>query len=606
MNFLASSIFLVTVMIAGEDGTSLVGSPGLLEPQLKREDSVMLARDARSQGDAHRGALVFYQPALMCTKCHLSEGADVPAPLGPDLGLLGKGVPDTSVIEAILEPSKTIKKGYETVTIVTDDGRTVSGLLAEDRADVVILRDPGQDGKLITIAKSHIERLSNRGPSLMPAGLVNALTSRQQFLDLLRYLIEIAEYGPARARALRPNLALLTPPLPDYERNLDHAGLIAGLGPKSFHRGEVIYNRVCANCHGTKERVGSLPTAPRFTSAMLKNGADPYHMYRTLTDGFGQMAAQTWLVPQQKYDLIHYIREAYFRPDNSLQYARVDRAYMDQLPKGTSQGPAPVDIEPWCVMDYGPSLSATLEVDSNGSNFAFKGIAIRLDAGQGGVSRGRAWMLYDHDTLRLAAAWSGQRFIDWNGINFNGRHQVHPRIVGKVHAITPDSPGWANPNDQSFTDRRVRGRDGRFYGPLPRGWAHFKGLYHHDNRVILAYTVGTAEILEAPGLETDPAHPDQPIFTRSLEIGPSSDDLIMRVAGEGTAVSLTENGQASLLRRDGFIVPACASRQVRPCVEDIDVERAAARTTVVCKLVTLRSFSDALHARWPKAMARDH
>ena len=37
-------------------------------------------------------------------------------------------------------------------------------------------------------------------------------------------------------------------------------------------------------------------------------------MYRTLTDGFGQMAAQTWLVPRQKYDVIHYIREAYFKP----------------------------------------------------------------------------------------------------------------------------------------------------------------------------------------------------------------------------------------------------------------------------------------------------
>ena len=54
--------------------------------------------------------------------------------------------------------------------------------------------------------------------------------------------------------------------------------------------------------------------------------------------------------------------------------------------------------------------------------------------------------------------------------------------------------------------------------------------------MILSYTVGTAEILETPGLETDPAHPDHPIFTRTLEIGPSPDDLTMRVAREGTAV----------------------------------------------------------------------
>ena len=38
----------------------------------------------------------------------------------------------------------------------------------------------------------------------MPAGLVNALASRQQFLDLVRYLMEIAEHGPARARACGP------------------------------------------------------------------------------------------------------------------------------------------------------------------------------------------------------------------------------------------------------------------------------------------------------------------------------------------------------------------------------------------------------------------
>jgi putative heme-binding domain-containing protein len=565
MNFLASLILAVTVMIAGEDGTPSTAALGLLEPQLRREDPTVLARDARRLGDARRGALLFFQPALMCAKCHLSQGAGMPAPLGPDLTTLGKGVADTTLVEAILEPSKTIKKGYETVTIVTDDGRTSNGLLAEDRADAVILRNPGQDGDLITIAKSRIEQRGNRGPSVMPAGLVNALGSRQQFLDLMRYLMEIAEHGPVRARALRPDPALLAPPLPDYERNLDHAGLIRGLGTKAFQRGEAIYNRVCANCHGTKERTGSLPTAPRFALATLKNGGDPYHIYRTLTDGFGQMAAQTWLVPQQKYDLIHYIREAYFKPDNPLLYARVDRAYLDQLPKGTSQGPAPVDLEPWSVMDYGPSLSATLEVGSNGSNIAFKGIAIRLDAGQGGISRGRAWVVYDHDTLRLAAAWSGQGFIDWNGINFNGRHQVHPRIVGKVHINNPDSPGWANPNNQSFAELRVRGRDGRFYGPLPRNWAHFKGLYHHGDRVILAYSVGTVEILETPGLETDPAHSDQAIFTRTLEIGPSPDDLMMRVADEGTAVSLTEDGQASLLRRDGLIllrVPRAASSRV--------------------------------------------
>ena len=166
--------------------------------------------------------------------------------------------------------------------------------------------------------------------------------------------------------------------------------------------------------------------------------------------------------------MIHYIREAFLRRDNPSQYVGLDRAGRDQLPKGTSRGPIASDIEGWSAMDYGPSLSATYEVGEDGANFAFKGIAVRLDGGAGGVSRGRAWMLYDHDTLRTAAAWTGRGFIDWNGINFNGRHQVHPRLVGTVHVATKDQPGWADPNDQSFDDRRGRGRDGRSFGPLPR------------------------------------------------------------------------------------------------------------------------------------------
>ena len=562
---LVSSILLAVVLVSGADGGPADGVPGPLDQQLRREDPSALARDARRLGDARRGALVFYQPALTCTRCHVNERADAPPPLGPDLAALGKEVSDIELVEGILEPSKAIKKGYEPITIATDDGRTITGLLAEERPDAVVLRDPGQDGKPITIARGRIEQQSRGGPSIMPAGLVNALGSRQQFLDLVRYLMEIAEHGPARARALRPDPALVSPPLPDYERRLDHAGMIAGLGPKNLQSGEAIYSRVCANCHGTKDQPGSLPTAPRFASATLKNGSDPYTMYRTITDGFGQMAAQTWMVPRQKYDVIHYIREAYLKAAGPGRYAAVDRAYLDRLPKGTTQGPAPSEIEPWVAMDYGPSLMATCEVGDDASNFAYKGIAVRLDPGQGGVSRGGAWMLYEHDTLRLSAAWTGRGFIDWNGIHFNGRHQVHPRVVGRALVANPDGPGWENPENPASPDPRALGRDGRRYGPLPRSWAQYRGLYRHGDRVILAYTVGTTDILESPGREIDPAHPDTPIFARTLEIGPTTDDLTMRVASAKVAVSLVGDGPGRLMLRDGLTmlsVPRSGSSRV--------------------------------------------
>src|SRR5205814_8127731 len=127
--------------------------------------SAALARDARRLGDAHRGAAVFYQPALTCAKCHVSESG-APA-LGPDLAAAGKDVADVYLVESILDPSKTIKQGFETVTISTDDGRTVTGLLGQDRADAVVLRDPGQDGKPITIEKARIEARKDGGVSIM-------------------------------------------------------------------------------------------------------------------------------------------------------------------------------------------------------------------------------------------------------------------------------------------------------------------------------------------------------------------------------------------------------------------------------------------------------
>ena len=352
-----------------------------------------------------------------------------------------------------------IKKGYETVTLSLEDGRTVTGLLGEDRADAVVVRDPGQDGKAVTVPKNQIEERKDGGASIMPAGLVNNLGTRQQFLDLVRYLMEIAEKGPARARELKPDPALLAvTPLPEAERDIDHAGLITALNQQSFERGEAIYNRVCVNCHGTKDRLGSLPTSLRFASGVFKNGSDPFSMYRTLTLGFGQMTPQTWMVPRQKYDVIHYIREAYLKPHNPGQYRPVDKQYLAALPKGKSRGAEPVEIQPWVTMDYGPSLMATYEVSrGDGSNLVNKGIAIRLDAGPGGVSRGRVWAVYDQDTMRFAAAWTGPGFIDWNGINFNGSHQVHPRLAGKVELANPDTPAWANPENGRFADLRETG-----------------------------------------------------------------------------------------------------------------------------------------------------
>src|SRR5215471_17908864 len=385
-----------------------------MQDQLSKEPILALAKAARERGDAARGALLFFQPFLTCAKCHDGEGG---TQLGPDIAKVGKDGTAEYLIESVLFPSKVVKKGYETVIITTSDGRVLQGLVAEEKAGKVTLLDPAAAGKRIEIDKSEIEHRETGKQSLMPEGLVNLLSDRQQFLDLAKYLIEIAERGPARARELRP--AQPTVVIAEYEKDVDHAGLIRSLDSKAFQRGEAIYSRVCGNCHGTKDNPGSMPTSLRFAADKFKNGSDPYSIYQTLTRGYGMMAPQTWMVPRQKYDVIHYLRKAYLQPHNPGQFTKVDAAYLAKLPKGSTFGPPAVTVEPWVMMDYGPSLMNTYEIGGPGLNIAYKGIAVRLDTGAGGVSRGKRWAMFDHDTMRFAAAWSGEGFIDWNGINFN-------------------------------------------------------------------------------------------------------------------------------------------------------------------------------------------
>jgi putative heme-binding domain-containing protein len=533
-----------------------------LTQQLVKEPIAELAKAAREHGDAGRGAVLFFQPFLTCARCHDPEtstqlGPDI-AKAGADIAKAGADSKAEYLVESVLLPSKAIKKGYETIAVSTADGQTITGLLVEEKNGVLTLVDPA-GGKRITIPAADVERRSVGKQSLMPDGLVNALSDRQQFLDLAKYLIEITEGGPKRARELRPAQTVFT--LPEYEKTIDHAGLIRALDDKALKRGEAIYTRVCANCHGTKDQPGSLPTSPRFTQHTFKNGSDPYSLYRTLTHGYNQMAPQTWMVPRQKYDVIHYLREAYLRPYNPSQYAKLDGPDFARLPAGKSGefGPAPANVEPWAAMDYGPSLMNTYEIGGPGPNIAYKGIAVRLDAGPGGVSRGRNWALFDHDTLRFAAAWSGEGFIDWKGIHFNGQHQVHPSIAGTRVVQNPVGPGWADPETGNFDDPRFLGRDKRPYGPLPRAWARFKGTYAYGDQTVIAYTVGDAEVLEVEGIESGAKGA---VFTRTLEVGKSSRDLLARIAPESVAVALVGDRKAFLGKRGGLhvlTIPAAAT-----------------------------------------------
>ncbi len=339
----------------------------------------------------------------------------------------------------------------------------------------------------------------------------------------------IIERGTGWAQALEPS---------------DHGEIVSKLGAESLTEGSKIYNTLCIVCHGDIEKPGSLPTAPRFATGQLKNGSDPYSMYLTMTHGYNQMMPQPQYTTAQKYAVIHYIRETYLRPHNPKQLTPVTPAYTASLPKGLARAKAEKEDRappPYKRMDLGPVLFWTYEVAPE--NIAQKGIAIRLDDGPGGVSKGRAWMIYDHDTMRMAAATTGD-FINWRGIAFDGSHGSHAGLTGVRHFVNPVGPGWTV---GSFEDTRTPARDGKKYGPHPG--LTFEGLYQHGNRAVIAARIHGTRVLESP---TWIENGDTKVFVRTLNIAESNNPLLLRIAPEQTNVIL--HGDGVLSKSDGFWV----------------------------------------------------
>ncbi len=330
----------------------------------------------------------------------------------------------------------------------------------------------------------------------------------------------------------------------------DHAEIVGGWNDKTLAEGAEIYKTLCVVCHGTKEQPGSLPTALRFAEGQFKNGADPFSMYLTATKGFGQMVPQPQYTTAQKYAVIQYIRETFLRPHNRSQFVEVTPAYVASLPRGLVRAEAEKEdrsLPPYKRMDLGPALIWTYQIAPG--NIAQKGIAIRLDDGPGGVSKGRAWMIYDHDTMRVAAATTGD-FVDWKGIAFDGSHGSHTSLTGERHFINPVGPGWASPSGKWDDAARVLGKDGKRYGPLPRGWARFEGMYLHGSRAVIAANIGGTRVLESPGWLD---YGTTPVFTRTVNVEIQLTSvlpapLLLRVAPDTVNVALTGDGT---LKKDG-------------------------------------------------------
>jgi putative heme-binding domain-containing protein len=139
--------------------------------------------------DTKRGKEVFEQ---YCIKCHQLNGRG--SAVGPDLAA-AQNRPDESLLIDVLDPSSTITAGYKNYLVVTQNGKSYSGILTAETATSITLRR--EKGEQDVILRKDIDQMAATSQSLMPEGLEKEI-SPQDMANLFGYLHEAL--GPVKKK----------------------------------------------------------------------------------------------------------------------------------------------------------------------------------------------------------------------------------------------------------------------------------------------------------------------------------------------------------------------------------------------------------------------
>jgi putative heme-binding domain-containing protein len=148
---------------------------GELQVEIDRVNKVLNS----GSGSPYEGFKVF---SMTCAGCHKLFGQG--GQIGPDLTAFKRDDLQNMLLN-IVHPNAEIREGYVNYILTTKDGRTLTGFLADEDKQAVVIR--GIDGANVTIARAEIQEMKPTGFSLMPEGLMQGLED-QQIRDLFAYL----------------------------------------------------------------------------------------------------------------------------------------------------------------------------------------------------------------------------------------------------------------------------------------------------------------------------------------------------------------------------------------------------------------------------------
>ena len=158
--------------------------------------SVEVKASAKPLGNAAQGKKLFYGDAN-CSLCHMVEGRG--GRLGPDLSAVGGSRTRDAIIDSVRNPSRRLAWGlteatkefpqeYETITVVTADGKQIKGVALNEDSFSVQMMDANEHVYLLD--KDQLRSFQKSRDSMMPKYDATVLNDKD-LEDIVSYLISV-------------------------------------------------------------------------------------------------------------------------------------------------------------------------------------------------------------------------------------------------------------------------------------------------------------------------------------------------------------------------------------------------------------------------------
>ncbi len=134
-------------------------------------------------GDPHMGHDLF--ASAQCSSCHQFNGTG--QGIGPDLTSITGRFSLREMIEATIDPHKSVAARYQAKTIITEDGEQITGLVVDEKDSPYVVMT--SNGQFVKVERDEVEDIRKSKLSHMPEGLLNEM-SLSQVADLFAYLVK--------------------------------------------------------------------------------------------------------------------------------------------------------------------------------------------------------------------------------------------------------------------------------------------------------------------------------------------------------------------------------------------------------------------------------